>query len=175
MARRENGEFEILLGNKQLLSIFFIVVILLGVFFTMGYVLGRNSAADEAAGTAAMTVAPRPAGESRPAKESSAFSGSGVAQPQASEPPASTAETELAAVIEPSPGQTFLQVVAVQRTDAEVIAGVLKRKGFPSLIAPSPSPPLFRVLVGPLPDADALTRTRRELEDAGFKPIVRKY
>ena len=43
-AELEGQEFELVLGNKQLLSVFFIVVILLGVFFTMGYVVGRNSA-----------------------------------------------------------------------------------------------------------------------------------
>jgi cell division septation protein DedD len=35
---------EILLGNKQLLSIFFIVVVLLGVAFTIGYTIGKNTA-----------------------------------------------------------------------------------------------------------------------------------
>ena len=44
MARNEDGEFELVLGNRQLLSVFFIVVVLLGVFFTMGYIVGRNSA-----------------------------------------------------------------------------------------------------------------------------------
>ena len=39
----DGSEFELVLGNKQLLSVFFIVVILLGIFFTMGYVVGRNS------------------------------------------------------------------------------------------------------------------------------------
>lgn len=43
MARNEEGEFELVLGNRQLLSVFFIVVVLLGVFFTMGYIVGRNS------------------------------------------------------------------------------------------------------------------------------------
>ncbi|HEY3739116.1 MAG TPA: SPOR domain-containing protein [Bryobacteraceae bacterium] len=43
MAKNEVGEFELVLGNKQLLSVFFIVVILLGVFFTMGYIVGQNS------------------------------------------------------------------------------------------------------------------------------------
>src|SRR3954452_21067648 len=43
MPRNDDGEFELILGNKQLLSVFFIVVILLGVFFTMGYIVGRNS------------------------------------------------------------------------------------------------------------------------------------
>ncbi len=44
MPRNDDGEFELVLGNRQLLSVFFIVVILLGVFFTMGYIVGRNSA-----------------------------------------------------------------------------------------------------------------------------------
>jgi len=43
MAKNEDGEFELILGNRQLLSVFFIVVVLLGVFFTMGYIVGRNS------------------------------------------------------------------------------------------------------------------------------------
>lgn len=43
MARNDEGEFELVLGNRQLLSVFFIVVVLLGVFFTMGYIVGRNT------------------------------------------------------------------------------------------------------------------------------------
>ena len=43
MAKNEEGEFELVLGNRQLLSGFFIVVILFGVFFTMGYIVGRHS------------------------------------------------------------------------------------------------------------------------------------
>jgi cell division protein FtsN len=42
MPRNEDGEFELVLGNRQLLSVFFIVVVLLGVFFTMGYIMGRS-------------------------------------------------------------------------------------------------------------------------------------
>ena len=45
MARTDEGEFELVLGNLQLISVFLIVVILLGVFFSMGYIVGRNSAA----------------------------------------------------------------------------------------------------------------------------------
>ena len=36
MPKNEDGEFELILANRQLLSVFFIVVVLLGVFFTMG-------------------------------------------------------------------------------------------------------------------------------------------
>ena len=44
MARNEDGELELVLGNTQLLSFFFVVVGLLGVFFAMGYMVGRTSA-----------------------------------------------------------------------------------------------------------------------------------
>ena len=47
MPRNEDGEMELVLGNKQLLSVLFILVVLLGVFFTMGYVVGRNNPSDE--------------------------------------------------------------------------------------------------------------------------------
>src|SRR5947208_5923719 len=40
---KTDGEYELVLGNRQLLSAFFIIVILFGVFFTMGYVVGRSS------------------------------------------------------------------------------------------------------------------------------------
>src|SRR5436305_2490245 len=50
MLRTSDTETEILLGNKQLLGIFFAVVILLGLAFYGGYMLGRH--------TPAKTVAP---------------------------------------------------------------------------------------------------------------------
>ncbi len=49
MPTNEEGEFELVLGNRQLLSVFFIFVLLLGVFFTMGYILGRGTSPKEVA------------------------------------------------------------------------------------------------------------------------------
>jgi cell division protein FtsN len=45
LARNDEGEFELVLGNRQLISVFLIVVILLAVLFSMGYIVGRNSSA----------------------------------------------------------------------------------------------------------------------------------
>lgn len=65
MARNDEGEFELVLGNRQLISVFLIVVILLGVFFSMGYIVGRNSApgngGEVARNTPAKSAAERPA------------------------------------------------------------------------------------------------------------------
>jgi cell division septation protein DedD len=43
MRNNETGEFELIVGNKQLLSGFFIVVLLFAVAFAMGYVVGQNT------------------------------------------------------------------------------------------------------------------------------------
>ena len=41
--RNTEGEFELVLGNRHLLSGFFVVALLFGVAFAMGYIVGRNS------------------------------------------------------------------------------------------------------------------------------------
>jgi hypothetical protein len=224
MPRNEEGEFILELGHRQLLSVFFIVVILLGVSFTMGYIVGRNSA------PAVATVVPseRPAaeppsgavtgavGQSTAATEPPLAPGQVLvnqtvpsatptmsAQPPtaAAEPvapaavaarPVPTTPAPVAAVnqqptaasdrktahlhAQPLPGQTYLQVVAVKKPDAEMIAGILRKKGFPqAVVVPGPNETLFRVLVGPLIDAAALSKTKVDLEAAGFKAMPRKY
>jgi cell division septation protein DedD len=61
MLRTNERESEILLGNKQLLGIFFAVALLLGVAFYGGYMVGRNSSGKKAASTAETATA-APAG-----------------------------------------------------------------------------------------------------------------
>lgn len=59
MARGEEREFELVLGNKQLLSMFFLVVVLLAVFFSLGYMVGKSMGP-------AQTLAAEPPATSRP-------------------------------------------------------------------------------------------------------------
>ncbi len=214
MAKNEDGEFELVVGNKQLLSIVFIMMVLFGVVFSMGYFVGRNSTPEGAAATAAAKPPEVPAGrpspdmpaQSVPAASSAPaptaatetpldpgqakvapatvpVSAGQTAQPAVSQQPPTAVETKPAAPAapavtaegEPAPGQTFLQVAAVKRPEAELIVDVLKKKGFPALIAPVPNETLFRVLVGPLRDASAIGKAKSDLEVAGFRSIVRKY
>ncbi len=81
MPRTEDGEYELVLGNRQLLSIFFIVVVLLGVGFTLGYMLGRGSVT----ATTAAAETPDPKGS-----EAALPPPAGSAVPPASAPPAPT-------------------------------------------------------------------------------------
>jgi hypothetical protein len=54
---QNEGEKELVLGNKQLLGIFFVATLLCGVFFAMGYVVGSN-ASKERTGTTASDSSP---------------------------------------------------------------------------------------------------------------------
>src|SRR5260370_42472708 len=88
MRNNETGEFELVVGNKQLLSGFFIVVLLFAVAFAMGYVVGQNTqrpaklASDGAPASVANTAA-----DSRPQPASP------LPVPESSTPPAPSAAT----------------------------------------------------------------------------------
>ena len=225
MPRNDEGEFELVLGNRQLLGVFFIVVILLGVFFTMGHIVGRNSAPAMPDSTLAKKAGPEPSAPaaSGPSPAGPAVPGEPPAlqtqaprQTQAPSPPLQPGQVHIvqpgagttpAAPPKPTkvtdeigrveiekpqkivrqdpkqflmaeivPGQTYLQVAAVKRPEAELIASVLRRKGFlQAVVAPGPNETIYRVVVGPITNADALSKTKSDLEAAGFKSIVKKY
>jgi hypothetical protein len=198
LPKNDEGEFELVLGNRQLISVFLIVVVLLGVFFSMGYIVGRNSSAGA---DTARNEKPKPdadsptTSDSTPGGDSTAPSAPPeIAKPAPTQPPALAPIKPARAQEKPSPlppaarppvhaptagepsSGEYWQVVATSRPDAEIIAEALGKKGFHVVLAPAPKDGIFRVLVGPLPDAPTQAQTRTGLESAGFKnPIMRKY
>jgi cytoskeletal protein RodZ len=205
LAKNEEGEFELVLGNRQLISVFLIVVILLAVFFSMGYIVGRNSAPGTATETArnlgstapdsqktspvpssppALQETPAPAADDSTTATHAEQPAPAEAKP-APAPPAPARATKqpkpepaaerVPAAGEPAPG-VYWQVVATARPDADIIAEALSKKGFHALVSPAPREGVYRVLVGPLKDAPTQAQTRTNLEAAGFKnPLMRKY
>ncbi len=193
MPRNEEGEFELVLGNRQLLSVFFIVVVLLGVFFVMGYILGKNStpAGGTDVATARKTADPAPA-QSPIIIDKSASKSSAVSEPERPvekaapkkveakkaepPPPPPPAPTSTGGVKSGNPpkGSLFLQVAAVGRAEADVLAKVLRQKSFDIWIAPTEKENIHRVLVGPIQKSDQ-GKVRTELEGLGFKPFPRSF
>ena len=188
MPRNEEGEFELVLGNRQLLSVFFIVVVLLGVFFTMGYIVGRNSGPApevarrvDAAAPAPIVVdptkpePPKPERVEPPPPKPAEPPPPVVKEPEKKAAPPPAPAVSAGGVSEPAKG-TYLQVMAVARGDAELMVNLLRKKGFPALLAPGPSETIVRVVVGPLADAAAVAKTKADLQEAGFKgTIVKRY
>ena len=104
MPRTENGEYELVLGNKQLLSAFFILVILFSVFFAMGFIVGKNSGRETRAGvvTGVESTPPLPGLPSEGATSSERAAPSGETKPS-TEQPAAGAVTSTAAPAETAP------------------------------------------------------------------------
>jgi len=206
--KNEDGEFELILANRQLLSVFFIVVVLLGVFFTMGYIVGRNSgpaqvdvasthkpdtkpmvvespapqetpaaasAPSAAAPTSTQPQQPVEEAKAEPKKEEPKPEPKKKEEPKPKEQPAPKEKTASAA---PASGQTYLQLAATAKTEADVMVDVLHQKRFKAIAVEIPEKPgVFRVLVGPLADG-TLNKTKSDLTSSGFpgdKAIKKVY
>src|SRR5579862_4168154 len=182
------------------MSVFFIVVILLGVFFAMGYIVGRNSSpvgapevasrrADTQPGatdtpsstrettrdTTKETAAPAPAdakdADSQP-KETASQKGPATKPAPPPEPAPAPAPVKASARAatsdQPESGRTYLQLSAIDHDKAELMVDMLHKKSFPAIAAEIPEKPgVFRVLVGPISEAD-INKTRAALQDASF-------
>jgi len=182
----ETGEFELVLGNVQLLSGLFIVVVLFAVFFALGYVVGQNSPRSaKLPETAATGQSDRPQPVTSPQPQPppgspgvetppvqpqpDANAAAGQQPSNAAEAPPEAAPPAAAESEELAPG-AYWQVMALKAPDAEVVVRSLKDKGFPALTAPGRNN-LTRVLVGPYSDMALMSKAKTELENAGFRPI----
>ncbi|MDR3700652.1 MAG: SPOR domain-containing protein [Candidatus Sulfopaludibacter sp.] len=196
MRNNETGELEFVVGNRQIMSGFFIVVLLFAVGVAMGYFLGQNSPrsakmvpeTSAAAPAGAADGRPQPAAPAQPAPQATPPAASdGQQQPPAEASPqpstqpvrdgstaAPAAEPPAApsAVTEAPPG-AYWQVMAVQgKSDADVVVRTLKNKGFPATVSPG-TKGLTRVLVGPYPERAAQGRAKTDLEAAGFNGLYK--
>ncbi len=182
MPQNEDGEFELILGNRQLLSVFFIVVILLGVFFTMGYIVGRNSGAATPEVAAIPNPDAAPPSAETPAKTPEPATAPATPAEPPPQPPAQVdrqpepakperekpAPVKAAAGIHPAAGQTYLQLAATNQHEADIMVDVLRKKSFRAMAAEiDEKPGTFRVLVGPITDTTA-NKMRADLQGAGF-------
>ncbi len=181
-----DGEKELVLGNKQLISLFFVVVALCGVFFAMGYMIGRNTSKpvtanlENNAPVAAAAPAAVPNGESpapepqdgEPPRETAPEQtqpASSAPQPADAQPTPST-QTQAAhdTPFVPEEGATYLQVTALHRADADNLVKTLREQKLPALLADSSKPDLFRVLVGPYRQVADVADAKARLKALGF-------
>jgi cell division septation protein DedD len=203
MPERSEGEFEFTLGNRQLFSVLFIVVVLLGLFFAMGFLAGRSTApepvktvakADQGplrvdSGPAAPvtqteaakpvetpTELPAEAAKPEPAKPEPA-----KPEPVKAEPPKAVEQkpvvpAKAGGVVDAPPAGRYLQVAATVLNDAQTLRLQLAERRLAAIIAPSSKPEYVRVLVGPLADNDAITAAREELKKIGIaSPYLVSY
>jgi len=193
------GDGDRSIGSRHILGLFFGVVVLCCIFFTLGYVMGRDqaraggrgeppakSAATETGtppGWSVSTPASNDAGKSAGGAAPSPRSGAGSStEPAAGHPSKSAAETKRPAGMpgkfEPPlipRGAIVLQIAALTKDqDALAMAGALQEKSFPAFVLTPSADNFYRVQVGPYADAKSADQAKRSLESAGFKVIVKR-
>jgi cell division septation protein DedD len=194
---------EITLSTGKLLGIFFALAIICGVFFTMGYLLGKSTSAggrtEIVASVPSGSAAVKPnAGNKTPetttqtcppgspncassASSSSDTSSAGkTADQQTSSQSSSKAADQSAAQpagadVKNGANSSFMvQVAAVSKQeDAEILVTALRKKQYPVFIANSAGDPLFHVQVGPFSERKDAEAMRTRLSGDGYNAIVK--
>ena len=228
---RDEGEFEIVLGRRQIASWLFVGTVLIAIFSAVSYFAGRQSAPNCVAALAAQTVPyvapslpaativppgqePNPDGSiasptdlAKPASVApqspvvsagpvlspasvgpAAVAGSSTGSPAAavSTGPVATGPVvgpvgpALPAVeppifAQPQPGALYLQMGALDKGIAVVLAEGLRKHGFTAFVAPGPNEKIFRVLIGPLANQEGYKRAKAEVDAIDLSTFARRF
>jgi cell division septation protein DedD len=190
------------LESRHLVGLFLGVVLLCGVFFTLGYVMGRNQFGGPVhAEDTRVRQAPSPAPSASKSKQTDSTPSSSSGEwdfygksspktPDAAETPAVAVRNRGASSAKPvastTPSPRFqppkmgkssivLQVSALTRqSDALAMADAIQQKGFPSFVVTPTTDNFYRVQVGPYAEEKSADASKRALEQAGFKSIIKR-
>jgi len=183
----DSDDTEITLGTGKLLGIFFGLVLVCSIFFTLGYLLGHSTAA----GDKTEIVGAAPTGGSSAGKPSAvnknaeppaivgpspASATSNVSAPSTSSSALPAASPAPATEIKAAPGGTYtVQVAAVsKKEDADNLVTALSKKQYPVFMTTVQGDPLFHVQVGPFNDPKDAETMRVRLAGEGYDAIVKR-
>jgi len=186
---------EITLSTGKLLGVFFFLAILCGVFFTLGYMLGKSTGGGVQTEIVGATPVSGNAG-GKPTAGNKAAQTQPAATSDTSSAPATTgtatAKAPDAATTQPAgsgkapdhsqpangstgaAGSFIVQVAAVtKQEDAETMKASLQKKQYPVFVATSPDDQLFHVQVGPFSDRKDAEAMKTRLANDGYGAIVK--
>jgi len=75
---------------------------------------------------------------------------------------------------DPQTGALYLQLGAVEKGVAIIMAEGLRKREMGAFVAPGPNDHIFRVLIGPL-DAEGYKRVKETVDALGLSAFARKY
>jgi DedD protein len=185
MTKATSEDTEITLGTGKLLALFFGLVTLCAVFFSLGFSFGKNSAYKLSATEVAPPV-PNNAATLRPSAMKNASTpappeDTGTDAAKDTKPavvdtsaPAPAAGTPPDPAVVPVNGY-YVQVAAVSKQeDADALVDALKKKQYPAFSANTAPDKLFHVQVGPYADVKDAEAMRTKLVADGYNPILKK-
>jgi hypothetical protein len=160
---------EFVMGPRQLASLAFVAIFVLGVMSAVAYFAGRKN------------TAPPPQITERVIERV-------VAAPAVSVPPPVVAETKTVAVPAPLPdpktkaevvapqlNQFYLQLGSVEVGVAEIMVEGLRQRGMQSIVGLGVNNKVARILVGPFNTPAEQQAAQKRVEDMGFHPFPRMF
>ena len=75
----------------------------------------------------------------------------------------------------PRAGERYLQIAAFGPHALDGYLKTLESQGLRPVVAPGPVDNIYRILIGPLPNAAMFEDTKRLIQASGIEPIVRVY
>src|SRR5437660_466755 len=149
----ESAEYEIVLGRAQIASWLFVVVIAVAVCSSVAYLAGKSASAKKAAAAASVAM-PAPQAASQPALQP-ATQPTPAPLPTVSilVPPKADLPSILKTAAKPGPplfaepetGKVYIQIGAVEKGMATILAEGLRSHGFDAFVSAGPSERIFRV------------------------------
>ena len=191
MPSRQDEEFELVLGNKQLMSLFFVVVVLFAVFFSFGYTVGFSRGQQDRviAATSNLPAEPEMADvripdtllEDAPKPQEVLSPPPAPVKPEPPEPAAKPAPPpEKAAAPAAATGAQIARGIHVQvaalrvRSDAQLLVSKLKDKQYPVALYDKGGDGWHRVVVGPFKSVNEAKDAQNRMRADGLQTILRR-
>jgi cell division septation protein DedD len=201
-APNQPRQVELVLENRQVMGVFLVMAVLCGIFFALGFVVGKSTSSGSGQSTEAvdenLPPADKPSAMSTPAYIPKSQQATVAGEPDVQQAAADTdlsfynnvqtnapdgpAESEAAQKqapsappVGPAPEGIVVQVSALtRRGDAENLLNLLKEKNLPVLVTTGASDSLFHVVVGPYKSEKDAEQVKQSLEKDGFRPFIRR-
>lgn len=194
MPSRQDEEFELVLGNKQLLSLFFVVVVLFAVFFSFGYTVGFSRGQQDRVIAATSIPAPEPEMadvripdtllEDAPKPREVLSPPPAPVKSEPPEPAAKPAPPPEKAAAPAAPAAAtgaqiargiHVQVAALRvRSDAQLLVSKLKDKQYPVALYDKGGDGWHRVVVGPFASVNEAKDAQNRMRADGLQTILRR-
>ena len=161
----ETEDFELVVGRRQAAALTFLALVVVALCSGAAYLAGKAIVPREEAPVPMIKLEQPPA----PLIEATIV-------PQAAPPIGPSiplADAPLFA--SPVPQAIYIQVGAVEKGVATVLAEGLRKHALDSFVAPGPSDKAFRVLIGPFPDAEAYQKAQGVVDRLGLASFARRY
>jgi hypothetical protein len=156
-------EFELVVGRRQVAGILFLVLVVVAVCSGGSYLAGKAISARTEPAEQEIKIEQPPAAPA-PLLEATIVP-----------PPVAVKSPESPLFANPNPQAIYIQVGAVEKGIAMILAEGLRKHGLDSFVAPGPSTKSFRVLIGPFADAEGYQKARNIVAEIGLDSFARRY